>query len=96
MVNCVVSIYGNDNVISQCSRTCEGGTQRRKVECFSPMEDKVLPDQECNLAIRPREFRTCNNDISCGEIYSCAQGSIQDISKVVSEQHYECSIRVVQ
>ena len=46
------------------------------MECYSPMEDKVLPDQECNLDIRPREFRTCNNDISCGEIYCCSHGAL--------------------
>ena len=94
MVNCVVSVYGSDHAISQCSRTCEGGSQRRKVECYSPMEDKVLPDQECNLATRPRSYRTCNNDIPGGEIrtihakqFSCLKRGAA--IKSLAKQSYE-------
>ena len=50
-------------ILLQCSRTCRTGYQRRKVECIDT--GAVVPDDQCDVDLRPVSERFCNEHIKC-------------------------------
>jgi hypothetical protein len=63
---------------SACSRTCQGGTQQRDMQCIHPIGFEVN-NTYCNYIIQPPRIQSCGNG-SCGCILllteACAFGTI--------------------
>lgn len=49
---------------SECSRKCDGGTQRRVVKCLEPneQEGQTKESNNCLYAEREVAYRTCNEE----------------------------------
>ena len=69
-------------ILLQCSRTCRTGYQRRKVECIDT--GAVVPDDQCDVDLRPVSERFCNEHIKCfRELSNCTLWSTSDCYIIV-------------
>ena len=62
-----VDLSPHPSAPAQCTRTCVGGYQRRRVECYLPAYHIELPRVRCNHLTRPEIFQYCNTNVPCGE-----------------------------
>lgn len=46
----------------QCTKTCDGGTQRRSVKCleYNEQENALKDSNKCRYSIREPIYRSCN------------------------------------
>jgi len=53
---------------TECSKACDGGTQKRVVKCFEPnlSETQMKESQNCRYAERPNAYTTCNTHACAG------------------------------
>ena len=64
---CLMNFMKLAIMLLQCSRTCQTGRQRRKVECVQA--NVVVPDKHCDNDSRPVSLRVCN-------VFLCIRKSI--------------------
>ena len=50
-------------LVVQCSKSCQGGSQVRQVECIH--NGTMAPDSECDEDMRPNSQQPCNEHILC-------------------------------
>lgn len=67
-MNCLVEQFevmlGTNFLLSQCTKPCDAGNQRRTVKCLEfNLRDKVMQESaSCRYADRPMAYRVCNEE----------------------------------